>query len=897
MIFPFLLCALFQSDGVVTLDAAHRRGIPLAFAVHADEADETVAWMAEGSALHRFDVSSTAAVLDEAVAVDAMTLAILSDESAAPVQRLFVAGGPLGLVKVEDDGGTWSDTITLDDGSGVAPCAAAGQRWCTDVGLLRVGSTPYLVASFGAKGVGSTCNELRFYDLMEARGANAPIAAVATVALSAVTGTSRWPVAWSLAVQDDRDEVYVAVGTAGLVRVTLTPANPGPGLNASVSQPFAIPITDLPFHADLTAEPTFPDADARFLDVAVTDRAVYAAADAAGLVEIPFGAFPPPTANDWTRYSVGEPDPDDLGSYAVHVAVTEPSTGPPIVAVHGNLHTAQARLGHPTTPFGTMSALGQPGGGHKSPPSKNAIVVFEEQPAGLSELGGQDFPPGTDLPRAIYDLAVRRDAATGDVLVYADQLHRYRVDPSGPDAVDFAVVSTGGNVTTDGLALLADPDVMIFGQDHGAEFTGALVYDGSTGAISEVPNTRYTEDDDDTDSCVDPCEGPGPSVFVGGIWEGDQWPVGGGSTFQWMLQGKGRTYVPGAGGCLPACSWAEQTGPAYEISRFEPDPQDGQSWSLDWWQLPSPVDPDGRRGGSYFSGHYDPSSGLVFMVRSSTRWGLLYARRADIESGHGSLSNGSLLSIPVQQVATHTDDVNPLTLNPQLNTPDPGVALTYNVRAFDWEPGGGAPGERALAVATGHTGPLSVHGENRSKLSIFRMSSIVAGKPQLDRVLALGPPEGMCAAVAFADLDPSGGSDPRTFAFVTDFGGRLLVYDLQDLFTSAVISAPSVVYDLGDNAFDGQTVNLMDIELVSRNGKVLAYLSTWKRGLTVLDVTDPLAPFEVAGSPILVPGMCQALSLRRDPSIAQPPATDLEGVPVSHVIVSDHFASAQLYSW
>ncbi len=907
----------------LVLDGAFRRGMPFGISV---SSDERWGYMTEGANISIFDLDEVAAGNTEPVErvpLNALGMVLLPDGRGGPADRIFVAGGRHGLVKVEkSSSGSWRQ-VTLDDGSNPARGYYAGQRFCTDIGTIRLpGHGAVLLALYGASGAelpeqgapdpgvdGNRRggNELRGYSLRTARGVTNGINMLPRLFSVRLSGQrsslpdGSWPVAISMTVSPstkpgDPKALYVALGTAGVTRVhfdavTGQPEVAGDDLVFGYDE---TPFSDIDLHED------FPDQSARVMDLVAVGSCLYLAADAAGLVEVNIGEgseWPPKSFHQVSLNPSGSPA--DLGAYARRVDAVRTSDGTIHVAVAGNLKTAQIQGGMPSNPTGTIGFDGAVGGtGVKCHSAKDerGLYLFERGPAGL------ELPAGftTSANEIIqYQLDLRRDA--DGIRIYTDKFSKIAGTTLSNMNEEFRVESTGGNVTSDGMVLESNPDVMIFGNDAGADFMGALRYiaggNPGEGQIEAIPGTR-------TDSPMNP--------FVGGIFAGTQWvsdSPSGSFGPQWMIQGKrfSANYTPQPGG---TGTWDNVAAPCWLVSNFTPGETNAAGeFNRSYWQVPSPSDIDGKKGGDYMGAAYDDLSGneYVFFSRARSRQGLLYTTRNEIENAASAADAvpGSHLDLSLTPLWTHAED---FASEPQGRV----QPLTLNVRVFSWNPGAGSgqqsSPETVVAVVAGYTGPDRTDGVPvfRPKILFYRIDSMGSyADGTLEPTEAIGLSDGLAAEIEIVDLDAPDGTGSRSYAFVTDFSGKVHVFDLADLFPGGAAASapltPCAVWETPVSAFDGARENIMDLEVVYiiSEARWYAYLSHWRRGITILDITDPHKPYEVSGSPVLTPGWAEGLELRREPFLptTEVRVLDSRNVPVTALIVADHACSALVYRW
>jgi len=126
----------------------------------------------------------------------------------------------------------------------------------------------------------------------------------------------------------------------------------------------------------------------------------------------------------------------------------------------------------------------------------------------------------------------------------------------------------------------------------------------------------------------------------------------------------------------------------------------------------------------------------------------------------------------------------------------------------------------------------------------------------------------------------------RTYVFAADFGGRVLVFDVTDVFQApaASIVMPIAAWNAPPNALDGLHENATEIEIdevtSGTDTRVLAYVAFYRRGVVVLDVSAPASPQLVAT--LDTPGLAEGVRIRRGG------ATDL--------LVADRMGGVRIYA-
>lgn len=350
--------------------AFHGFGDPSALAINAAA---TRAYVGESAAVAILDLSALASPLPASavlarVPVDASIVGLTLDE---PNQRLFVAGGSFGLLRMDLASATFPLT-TIDD---------PGDEVCFEVGLTAT----HVLAVFGAR----NASLLRLYD-------RTTLAPVASLGLGAGT-------AFALTVEGTF--AYVAMGIGGLTRVDF--ANPA----APVLQPGPV------FPVGVFGEP------ARARDITVDNGRLYIAADGLGLVatrtSLPWGP-----GLTWSSFPLqGSAGGGPAPLYGFRVAADGN-----FVYVGATSKAGREHDGGPFTSFGPMNFSLAVGGVVTPSPlaDSDALVVFQLGATGLAQVQQTNvtgfWRELVARGNRIYDVhafagfVVRNAAAVGSVL-------------------------------------------------------------------------------------------------------------------------------------------------------------------------------------------------------------------------------------------------------------------------------------------------------------------------------------------------------------------------------------------------------------------------------------------------------------------------------------------------
>jgi len=160
----------------------------------------------------------------------------LDDEDNVEKKNLiYIAGGRSGLWVMDANVFAKQSNLAVrvDDSTHSGSASRDSRRWCVDLAIAPVGDVEYLFALYGARGD----SRLRAYLLQDVRdalwnggGALAPLVDV-RLAGHPQASAGEAALGLSLAVDEfatDRADVYVALASHGLVRVSFSPASFGP---------------------------------------------------------------------------------------------------------------------------------------------------------------------------------------------------------------------------------------------------------------------------------------------------------------------------------------------------------------------------------------------------------------------------------------------------------------------------------------------------------------------------------------------------------------------------------------------------------------------------------------------------------------------------------------------
>lgn len=782
-------------------------------------------------------------------------------------ERLFVAGGSLGLFALDLCPGLGTDAPGSCSPP-LEPVDDAGDAVCTDLAVLRGHPQGDLLLASYARHGGS---ELRAYDLSPPHALRAvvPFEAQENQALAVAVDATRPTYAW------------VALGSAGLARVDLAD--------------LGLPVVGKGPRFDAEDQKALGKA-ARACDLAIAGGFLYAAVDRGGLVEVGLDAPWSPQMPTWYQ-------PLDCGpgtkthAYRVSALVDD---GRVLVAVATQAMTGQAFEGAPYSVLGSWDHKLAPGHVDEGPESPAPtctprLHLFARGPGDSCLATGLESVSPGPCPVAVLSQGVEAwrslqlVSTPAGVRAFECHTNTFQVVSLGPDPfeapVERELLSTAQErsiAAIDGLVSRVDPDlVYLSGDTMGLPWLGIPRVGAGGTELAEIPGT--------TALCALPGPPPtwcnsanvaedAPNPFVAGLLDGAQWIDAADPSREWFVVGKPRVFEQ----CSTACGWsdqwcsplwASQTGgegarPGWQVARMRPASSDAGGLELSWWQIDSPPDATGDRGRNYLSATLDPRPGApwLHLVRSGVRAGYLVCARAEVEqaalatcptaNGRGQLLTG---------IAMHALDAHP-ELGSSGTCADAALQeLALRCEVFAVEAGAGT--RWVAAISAGYVADPCAGEDWRpwfgaAKVVFYDVTDVDAATPPLPLRLALGP----AGAPGNAFVVRVGTVAGRTYAFVGDFGGRLLVYDVsgdalfgsQEAFDPSAALAPVAQLDLPPGAFDGLPENVIDLVL----DLPYAYLATGRRGLTVVDVGDPLEPREVDGSPFDTAGILSGLALR-----------------------------------
>jgi hypothetical protein len=749
---------------------------------------------------------------------------------------VFIAGGSQGLLKMRaDESGVCTPcslgttpgcfhVTTIDDQDRNLAPGTDNEMWCFDVGLAQVGNSKYVVALFaGAENTTSgVVSELRVYR-------RSTLGLVRVVQLP--TGVSG---AKAYALAADGPKVYVAMGTGGvwvadltLITTTGVTWTAGPIFDPA-NPPAGCPVPTL----GMT-----PPENGRVRDVAIDGGHLFAAADAWGLIDIH-----PTTLAVNACLTLANPSVPTDRSYAVRVdAVTVAGT---------QFVVAGGRNG---------STLG-------------------EEAAPYSHLGRMtyDLGPGGEIGSAVPGI---------------DGMYVYR--RSGSLALDhFEAGDTGGE-----LRVRVAPNgthLRIYEQPHflGAAIlngypAGLKVYDHAVGstppAYATSPVFGYVGRGDGTFGAFRSLNQPS---FVIPIEEGNPGAIASdyidlsNPSCPSELSPSAPLFTP-AGVFTPDAHWTDVVDPTKEWFLTSYDEgwvlnslQSGAPCQVTQWLLESPRDPSCVNGRVYYlaSQYLDTAANKrrILGTRGTSRWGgVLYDRPALIAASQvtapgcalfpgTSCQDGENCPGPyVAQIDTH----------PELANWHAGGQHTSSVRpTYTWESevvtmsldgsahqiaviaaGFNADNTDEFINATGVPGQDGIADDpdySRAALVLVDLNATPTGVPacatscsgqQVPTIpplaVAYGPDlKGNAIAVEVASVCE------RTFAFVADFGGRVLVFEITDPTVPTFLTK----WDLPANVLDGHYDNAVDLTLqldqVPEGGENYLYVSAFRPGLIRLQV-------------------------------------------------------------
>jgi len=215
---------LAQGDQVFdALIAVHPNSVPHGMA---STPDGDTLYVAEGGAVAFLDAVLHEIKIERVSSMGVMAVRMeLDPQAAQPGSNLLhIAGGRFGYWVMDATvSGTGNRAARIDDADG----SADSRRWCNDVGFIRVGSTIYVAVTFAEKAE----SKLRLYRIDDVRAVFndfpgdetghevTPAVEVALHSHPDWQPPSSQAFAFGLDVDEGADDVYVALGTHGVVRV------------------------------------------------------------------------------------------------------------------------------------------------------------------------------------------------------------------------------------------------------------------------------------------------------------------------------------------------------------------------------------------------------------------------------------------------------------------------------------------------------------------------------------------------------------------------------------------------------------------------------------------------------------------------------------------------------
>lgn len=827
--------------------------------------DGGVAFVAEGASIAIVDVDPLPACVVARVPIDACPAALLADGA-----QLFVAGGTRGL-------STLATCAQL--GAGCTGCATytrrlvddAGESACVDVARISGHPQGELVAAlYAARGA----SELRIYD----RAAPHSLRSVCSLAVDSTS------IAAALATDPlDPFHVYVSLGAAGLGRVDLS--------NLASPTLAAGPRFDDP------AELVYGEsAVARDLALVRAGGAtwLYAALERAGLAEMRLPADPSqwgPSSCTWRGAPSG--CAGNPTSYAYRVAALADGTGRVLVALATHPKPAREAEGGPYSPLGTWDF--RLGLGNVPAPAPSGceprLVLFARDANGCAPTSGACATPllgpceiaSVDVQVAWRGLALKRSGAHWRLFAQhwnGLSLVDLGVDPfATPTFATLASYAGRGVAAIDGAISTVDPAITYVGTDAaGAPQAGLLALSDDDASFAIVPDTDGLCSAPSIDFCDGGSTPRAPDPWSNGLFGAAHWVDAFDPTREWFVAGKGTLFEQ-----CPSdpCSWSDAwctpiwrrppplPVPGWQIASFAPgaQPRDAAHMELRWWQLASPPDAHGRRGRNYMASEIDerPDRRLLHLFRGGLKHGYVVCDASEVEhaartacaSGNG---RGQWIAPTwMHALPTHFEYADS---EPQ------SAALTWRGDVFELQVG--AQRRRVLALACGYVSNQSASGAwtafaDRALVVLYDVTDVGPTQPPTLLRLALSAPGTHDNAIA-ARAATLGG---RTWLFVAGLAGSLDVFDVSADVLYPGVPAPTdpstALSPVGSgwrappSAYDGFPDNIVDLELDGSR----AYLAHTRRGVSVIEVSSPLAPREVRGSPIDTPGLAEGITVRR----------------------------------
>jgi hypothetical protein len=852
--------------------ASYPYGDPLCMAL---SPDRKLAFVGEGASLALLSLGSgpSPVCLKTQLAVD---VACFSLASAA--NRVFLCGGKLGLFELSTCPGLTDSCAAQCSEYPVSAIDRVDEKLCIAAVPVEGHAAGGLVlALYSAK----NASEVRVYDLA------APHALRAIVPVQGGASSQAFALA---ADPSDPNRAYAALGSGGIARIDIG------DLAHVVVEPG--PVFDHPDEL-LFGQP------ARALDLSIAGGFLYAAIEKGGLAAIDLSA-------SWSSSMSVLRQPLACGpnsvAFGYRVAALADETGRVLVAVGTHGGPSQEIDGGPYSLLGSWDfelGLGNAPEPQPSDPVGCSPALFFFEYA-TSSAGSGTCAAGTlcaistvtDVPNPWRSLALRRDGSTFQCCeCRRDSFRLVDLGPNPFTASQFTYTLLGFQTSTGlapigGVASDVNSGLLYLSNDPaGSHFAGMADITGGDGALGIVPNT--------SDLCTQPggspmyCDTQDPAMdapvpFKNGIFSTAHWVDPTDSAREWFIGGETSMYEQ----CAPPCSYSDhwcdsiwrspqsfdKPQPGWKILSFLPGAGDGALWQMRWWQLPSPPDTQLNPGRNYIGSLADPrpDSPLLHLTRSGIGTGYLLCDRNELMATAANTceqANGR-----GQKLDVHFLHVLPT--HPELAqlggscAPSDAAAMTTACHVFSVVASGDTRWIAALScgfpvnACAGAWQPYY----QRAMVVFYDVTTVHADTPPPMLRMAFGPAgiQGNAFSLRTAEIDG------RTYAFVADIGGRLLVFDVSGdvLFPApsnpsspATGLAPVGMWTSPPNAFDGYLDNVIDVAI----DLPYAYLATGRRGVTVLDIaSDPHAPHEIESSPVLTPGQALGLFVRnaaQDPTL------------------------------
>jgi hypothetical protein len=770
------------------------------------------------------------------VPMDSQMLAMVRNDDGGDL-KLFVAGGVLGLLAMDarepvtacapSDLGVTDGCFkvtTIDDQDRSAHAGMPSDKYCWDVDVAHVGGTGYIVAVFGAlENPTAGGSELRVYD-------RATGAFVRSVPIISGVATS---MSYALAVSGSH--VYIAMGTGGVMHIDLT--NVVSGGAASFDQQLLDPANP-PAACAAPALAVTPAETARVRDVAVAGRSVWVAADTFGLVQLDATTLDVTACEPLLAPTPGRDPSYGLGVQAVEIASTT------YVAVFGGGCAKFLEGGAPYSTLGRMTYdLGVGGDAGGCAVGIEAQFLFAASSAGLAlrsytagfGLGGGNLVAREASPTTVrvYNQPVAYDVPSiggTNPGVYA---YTYAVAAGSPPPTSPDFVYVGHGLDAFGaFSLLGNPNLIVpfFEGSSGSVVTGEYI----DLAIPSAPDL------------IPPAAGdPRPnSVLV----DNAQWLEPTDTGHEWFTS-------------------SYNYGIALDRTTL------GSTCQVESYSLATPSDGECTTPRVYFSAtsYDDPSDASARLVttRSTSRYGaVVYDRNTLVErasttaSGCQLYQNGDCNTPDVCSPSTYAYQID---THPELATwsaaqhhiSDVRATYTWSAKTFSYPVGGVQHQIAAIAAgfdanntdevinATGMPGQDGIADDpNFSKPALVLVDLDAAPTPQPGCATRCGNtqiPVVEPIATAYGtgtkgnafSLDLVDACN-RKHAFVADFGGRILAFDITDPFHPELENEWTAPFSV----LDGYIDNVIDLvaDYDPAWGEAVLYVSAFRPGLSAIHV-------------------------------------------------------------